>query len=289
MSTPTPPVAGFDPAGPLVPHPEGGLDAWNRAFADVWRRSWRSLGAIFLVTFAAPQITAAAFLDRYYAAALGPLAGLPLPGPEGVVPPGGDGPVLLGVVLLVTLVTLFVNAIGWGAGIWAVTQTGCGLPAHLGPALAAGISRVWPMFGWYLLYSVLVTLGILACLLPGVYVGCAGALFSFAVIYEPGRNAFGRSLSLVHGSFGRVLGRVMLLVLLVLLAACAVQAVASVTGIAATGTATGNAVAVAVVDTVVTVPVSMALLVGLLLTYTQVRAKQEQVTTGMLWAAANPE
>jgi hypothetical protein len=288
MSTPTPPVAGFDPAGPLVPHPQGGLDAWNRAFADVWRRSWRSLGAIFLVTFAVPQVAAAVVLDRHAAAGL-LLPGLPLPAPEGLVPPGGGGPALLGVVLLVTLVTMFVNAIGWGAGIWAVTQTGCGLPARLGPALAAGLSRVWPLFGWYLLYSVLVTLGILACLLPGVYVGCAGALFSFAVVYEPGRNAFGRSLWLVHKSFGTVLGRVMLLVLLMLLAACAVGAVASVTGMAPTGASAGNAVAVAVVDSAVAVPVSMALLVGLLLTYTQVRAKQEQVTTGMLWAAANPE
>jgi hypothetical protein len=288
MSTASPPSAWFDSeVDPLVPPPEGGLAEWNRRFSDTWRRSWRSLGAIFAVTFAGPHVAAAVVLDQFTAGA-GTLTNLSLLTTDGVAMLAAT-PGLIGLMLAVTLATLFLSALGWAAGIWAVTQAAMGLPVTMGTALQAGMRRVWAMTGWYLLFMMMVGVGLLACVLPGVYLAAAAALFSFVVVYERGRNPIGRSFLLVHRAFGAAVGRILLLFLVMVVAGGAITMFSYGAGIAATETSPGNPVAVAVVDAAVTVPVNIAVLVGLLLTYTQVRAREEQLTTGALWTAANPE
>lgn len=42
------------------------------------------------------------------------------------------------IALLLQVAVLFINAVGWGAGIWAVTQQAAGQPATIGDALRAG-------------------------------------------------------------------------------------------------------------------------------------------------------
>jgi hypothetical protein len=146
-----------------------------------------------------------------------------------------------------------------------------------------------PMFGWYVLFTAMFAIGLILCILPGLYLAVAGCLFSFVVIFERGRNPMGRSFSLVHKSFGAVLGRVGLLALFMLGVYCVVGL--CVGGLAIGGgevSATASLVG-DVVSALVGVPVYTVLLVGLLLTYTQVRARQEPVSTASLWAAANQD
>jgi hypothetical protein len=289
MSTSTPstswPDAGLDP---LVPPAGADLGEWNRRFSNTWRRSWRTLARIFLLTFAAPQVAAVVIVEQYAPGVAAVAGGLPLPATE-VGAGVGIGLAAIGLTVLVMLAVLLTNAVGWAAGIWAVTQGAAGLPVSAGDALRAGLNRVWPMFGNYLLYLLLVIAGALACLVPGLYVAFAAALFSFVVVYERGRNPLVRSVSLVHRGLGVAAGRILLLFVLALLAQFAVGVVSGVAGMAPTETSAGQPVPAAVLDSLVGVPVSMALLVGLLLTYTQLRARDEHLTTGALWAAANPE
>ena len=50
-------------------------------------------------------------------------------------------------------------------------------------------------------------LGLLLCIVPGLYLAVAAAsLFSLVVMYE-GRGGIGRSFALVHSGFGAALGR----------------------------------------------------------------------------------
>lgn len=282
---PAPPAGpGFE-VDPLVPPADAALREWSRRLSDTWQRSWRLVALIFLLTFAAPNIAAAVIAEATFGA-VPVTGGWPVSAPGGLT---GLSPAMIGATLLVSMAALFVSAIGWGAGVWAVTQAAAGLPATVVEALQAGLRRVWPMFGTYLLYVLLILVGALVFLLPGLYVAFAGALFSFAVIYERGRSALVRSFVLVHKGFVLALGRVMVLALGAIVAGAAGTAFGYGLGFLPTEDSVGNPVAMAVVDSLIMVPVNVALLTGLLLIYTQLRAREEQLTTGQLWAAANSQ
>lgn len=263
------------------------LGAWSRLLSDTWQRSWRLLALIFVVTFTAPYIAAAVVSDS--AGGQSRVGGRwPLPAPDGVGVFSGLSPASVAVEVVIAVAVTFAGAIGWGAGIWAVTQLAAGLPATLGEALRAGARRVWPMFGWYLLYLLLVMVGIVLCVLPGLYMAFAGAVFSFVVIYEPGRPAIVRSFALVHKAFVTALGRVGLLLLGSVVAGATAAGVNLGLGFTPGRDDPGNPVGAAVIDGLVVVPMNIFLLVGLLLTYTQLRMREGQLTTAELWRVANP-
>lgn len=274
----------------LVPPPYGGLrPAWER-LNELLRRCGKPVMAILLLTFAVPQIVQAWIIETMAEGVATAGGGLFLPAEDAapgeiVLPAAG----MIAWLIASFVVVALIGAIGWGAGIWAVTQSGAGLPVTVGEALMVGVRRLVPMFGWYVLYLAMGAIGALLCLLPGLYLLVAGSLFSFAVIYQRGRNPIGRSFSLVHSAFGAVLGRVVLLVLAMAVVFCAVGLCAGLVGIGEAGTSTGARLAGDVVMSLLLVPVYTVLLVGLLLTYTQVRARQETISTAALWAAANED
>lgn len=250
---------------------------------------------IFLVTFALPQVAIAVVGEAV--SGIGVVAdglSLSVSPTDGATVPLFDTalPAVAGVAVAVA--AAFAGAIGWGAAIWAITQSAADMPSPLGEALRAGVRRVWPMFGWYVLYLVLTAVGMLLFVLPGIYVAFAGALFSFAVIYERGRPALVRSFSLVHRAFLTALGRIAALFLLATVAGAASSLTefwlqtGQLPGTSSGGGLPGSPVAAALVDALVTVLVNIVLVIGLLLTYTQVRARQELLSTGQLWAEANP-
>lgn len=276
-----PPDSGGYAYDPLVPDPYGGLTPLFDRLRETLNRSGGQLLLIFLLTFALPQL------------AHGIATSVVMPGPSvSLLSPvelesaGGFSvtPAAALVVMLGAVVTMLVTAIGWGAGIWAVTQAAAGYPADLAAAFTAGVRRLGPMFGWYLLYSLMVAVGAAACLLPGLYLAVAGSLFSFVIVFERERNPFGRSFSLVHRAFGQVLGRVALLGLVTIGASCVVSLCGNLLGggLGLVGFLMGD-----IATALLTAPVGVLLLVGLLLTYTQARARQEPVSTAGLWAAAN--
>lgn len=284
-----PAAGGSDLSGedPLVPPPYDGLRPLWRRFRTLLRQCGWQITWIFALTFAVPQIVQAWFVATTLDGLVTAGGGLVVPEEGGaagefVFPSAGVFLWLVGIYV----VTALVASVGWGAGIWAVTQSAAGLPVRVPEALLAGLRRVLPMFGWYVIYTLLIVLGMFLCVFPGVYAMVGGALFSFVVIYERDRTPLFRSFSLVHSAILPVLARVALLgafmiVVFLVVGLC----VGAVVG---PGEVTGGArLASDVVLSLVLVPVYTVLLLGLLLTYTQVRARQEDISTVTLWQAAN--
>lgn len=285
-----PPPGGDSGDDPLVPPGYGGLAPWWDRLLATLRRSGRPLAWVVALTFALPQLAASVVSIAIGLGSRG-FSAVPVTSLDDTRLSAG----MLGYGLLVQVVVMFVNAIGWGAGIWAVTANAAGQPARVAAALRYGLARVGPMFGWYLLAYLLVTVGLVVLVLPGIYLLVACALFGLAVAYEPGRAAIGRSFVLVHRSFPQAVGRVLLLVLVVLGVAVVGGLVVNAFGLTIVAIPEGQDASVGfqltadVVTAALSVPMYMLLLVGLLLTYTQLRVRREPVSTGALWAAVEPD
>ena len=285
----------YDPAlDPLVPQPGTRLEAWTERITGTLRRSWLPVGLILLVLVAAPNI-----LFGILGAGLGAAVEF---APETSAeafrrPEFAIG--TIGVLLLLGLITIILNALAWASSIWAITQGAVGQPAPLGDAIRAGARRMWPMLGWYILYGLMCGVGLVFCLLPGLYLALAGSLFSFVVMYERGTGPIGRSFSIVHREFGAALGRVLLLALVYLgvsvlvsdavgggaLGAGAIDFSAAESG--SSPVSIGFQVVGQIVSAAVAIPLELLLIVGLLVTYTQLRARHEPVSTVQLHAAVN--
>ncbi|MBX6723493.1 MAG: hypothetical protein IRY92_09700, partial [Dactylosporangium sp.] len=172
FGVPEPAYSGPDP---LVPPSGSGISGWFDWVRATLARSWRLLGLIMLVTVAAPQIVLS-------------VIGFAVGEAFDLDPVEVDGPVeverpefALGFALavLVVIVALgFASALGWAAGIWAVTQQAAGRYVTLPMALRAGLARALPMFGWAVVAALLVAIGLILCILPGLYVGVGASLFA---------------------------------------------------------------------------------------------------------------
>lgn len=267
------------PYDPLVPPPAGGLSvAWMR-FNAVLRACSGRLMLIMLLTVAVPQVVMWWLINSMVDGAT--VAGnLVVPSDEAFTAVAGG---VIVVALLLTLASLLFSALGWGAGIWTITQVASGREWSFGAAFAASARRLGPMFGWYLLYGVMVAVGLLLCVLPGLYLAAAGSMFSFVLVYQRGRAAMAESFRLVHRVFWPVVGRFLLVAGFM---AAATFVVNCCTGFV-TGDAEGTSPVALSVSSLADVPIYTIALVGLLLTYTQARARHEPVTTDQLWREAN--
>ncbi|MBE8522555.1 hypothetical protein ILP97_34565 [Amycolatopsis sp. H6(2020)] len=94
--------------------------------------------------------------------------------------------------------------------------------AALGREVTFGIAwrevqpRLLPLFGVAFVYTILSTVGVMLCIIPGVLAWTFWALAAPALVLERGtfRTAFARSVKLVSGAFWRVLGVLLLAVLI---------------------------------------------------------------------------
>ncbi|WP_245718622.1 hypothetical protein [Micromonospora rhizosphaerae] len=280
--------AGCDPNDPLVTPPNAGLSGWFSRCTGALRRSWRLLIPIMLLTQAAPA-AAVSLLSL----GLNPSAQLEtLPGDGSAPLPDGylaDVAAFGGAVLLGSLLLGLLQSLGWAAGTWAVTRQAAGEPADLGGALRYGLRRALGLWGWTLLSSVLIGVGVCFCVLPGIYLAFATALAGPVYLFER-ENPIGRSFRMFHERFGPVLGR-LALVAAVLIVGSVVGGVLESVGMLPFGTdplatpgATAGAVAVIVVAAVLVVPVYLVQLVGLLATYAEQRAHEGPVNAARLAA-----
>jgi hypothetical protein len=121
----------------------------------------------------------------------------------------GSSSVVLGVTLVITLLTgTFLS----GFLTVVMGKAVLGRPVSFGDAMTELKSRFAPLLGVTVLYSLAVVAGAILCLIPAVPVYVFFALASPALILERSKvgQAFGRSKTLVSGSFWRVLGILLL-------------------------------------------------------------------------------
>ncbi|MEU5906428.1 hypothetical protein ABZ780_18885 [Micromonospora sp. NPDC047467] len=284
-----PPGHGLDPNDPLVTPPGAGIYGWLNRVNGALRRGWRQLVPILLLTQVLPSAVLSVISLAVDPSAgweaqadLDPAAGLP------------DNFAVDMATLLVALIggsLLFglVQAVGWAAGSWVITQQAAGRPASIDAALRYGVRRALGLWGWTLLISVLVGVGVCFCLLPGIYLAFALSMAGPVYLFER-RNPIGRSFRMFHDRLGLLLGRVALVAGVVIVGSMMGGFLESL-GIVALGPdplaspgAAVVAVAVIGVTAVLVLPAHLVQLVGLLVTYTEQRAHEAPVNSAGLAA-----
>ncbi len=274
---------------PLVPPPGSPLGYLFNKITQIAGRSWRS---VLLIVFLASGLPTA-LIEFVYWVSYG-YAGFGSRTP-GRLDDVSDGRLLLGGVITfgVALALSFVVVAGWAAAVWALTVEASGERATLGAAFTFGFSRVLSLWVWALAVSLIVAVGTVCLVLPGIYLAVALSLFAMVVIYEPGLNPISRSFKLTHLSFGRTLGRVLLLGLVITVYSTVVNLIFSLIQSSIVSNTTdgldldaGSRVSLGVIgaigDLISTVPGTALLAVALVPIYGELRARETPTSTPIL-------
>jgi hypothetical protein len=251
----------------LVTAPGEGLGGWFGRLFTQFGRHWRAMYLIGLATFAVPTVVLDLVLPY-----VEPRITYTVDANGGQVPhlhlahPLG----LLATVLLAVVALGYLGAVAQAAFVWTITRRAVDAPAALGGALRYGLRTSGRLWGWSLVYGALLGVGLIFCVLPGLYLAFAGCLYPAIVCYQRGLNPISTSFSMIHKNFGPALGRV---VLATLLAAGANLVLAVVGGLAGGVGGAGAVRVVSVVTSLVTIPLSfVAVLVSVLL-FAELRAR----------------
>jgi len=120
---------------------------------------------------------------------------------------GAFGDVFL-LVLPSAMLTTFLTTVMNGFLAAVMGRAALGREVTFSIAWAEVRPRLLPLLGVGLVYSVVTTIGLMLCIIPGVVAYVFWALASPALVLERGtfRQAFGRSVKLVSGAFWRVFG-----------------------------------------------------------------------------------
>jgi hypothetical protein len=256
--------AGFPAASPgdvLVPAPAGGFTTWWVQLWAVFNRDWRGLLPIVLLTYSLPGALFA-IIGNWNHRIVRSGGGMSMSW-------SGHGGGFLLDLLLFWLVAAVLGAIGFAAATRYVTRRSVGATESLGDSLRYGLSRAGRLVPLFLLVGLMVLAGLALCVLPGLYLGVATSLVGAIALYESGPGVIGRSFRMVNANFGPVLGRLAALVALLV----ALGGIVGCVGGLLTGGGRAGTVISGVVFAVLEAPLTTLLVIGVLLTYTQIRAK----------------
>jgi hypothetical protein len=172
----------------------------SRAFSTCWRDVWRYTAVMLL-----------AYVPILVTAGLGVAAAVFVGGT------GTRSPNLLRALvpwLVIGGVATFVMICAqMGGAAWATLQRLGGRPVTVGGMLGAGLRRAWPLFAANLLGAVLMMVGMLALIVPGIMVGVALTAVDAVVVAEgagPGQ-AIERSFALTKGSRWTLFGALLVM------------------------------------------------------------------------------
>ncbi len=278
----------LDPSDALVTPPGAGLGGWFARCVGAVRRGWRLLLPILVLT----QVLPAAVLSvlalvvdpsaRWEAEIIGDAAELPATF-------WVDLYMLLAVLFGGSLILGLVQCVGWAAGTWVIARQAAGQPVGLGFALRYGLRRALGLWGWNLLFTLIIFVGVCLCFLPGVFAVFVLAMAGPVYLFERS-DPIGRSFRMLRDRLGLLLGRVALLIAAVIgvsLVAGMAESVAilpfGVAPLDAPSTAVGVVLAIAV-TALLALPAHLAQLVGLVVTYAEQRAHEGPVNSAQLAA-----
>ncbi|GAA2359069.1 hypothetical protein Cme02nite_35440 [Catellatospora methionotrophica] len=281
---------------PLVAPPNGGVGGWFKRIGSLFQHSWKSTLTILAITQLLPGMVigvGAIFVGVY--------VGLEI---VNLVPEAGTGTgtgtgefdfatvlPLIAAVVVVAILLYILQLAGYAAATHSVTRQAAGTPATIGESLGYGFRRSLGLFAWYIPVGLMILVGALACLLPGIYLTAATALVGPIFLFER-INPIGRSFKMLHNSGGRVLGRLALIVLITIGLGFAVSIIEAIIeavvnavsdqsfGPTVNGVAlvTMGAIVSVVLSAVIQLPVTMFQFAGILLTYTEQRGYEGATT-----------
>lgn len=195
---------------------------------------------------------------------------------------------LLLIFIPIVLVLALVGVVTTLATYRILVQVATGRPVSIGAALKDGLRRTPALIGWGLLGSLLILVGLIACILPGIYVGIVMSILPAVVLLERG-NAISRVFQLFHADIGAALGRIIITALMGVAISFASSIVTGIVDPSAWNTAHSGAGTVGgIVSAVLSTGFSIAstvLLTPMLLTaYADMRARHEPFSTAYLVA-----
>jgi hypothetical protein len=284
----TPPAAVPARTDPLVLPPGSSYGAWFSTFTEVAKRSWKSALMTAGVGVAAPL--AIVSLISYTMEVGGTVSIFGLATHVGFSFFGFL--VALFVKLLLSVAAAFVASVGWAAGSWAlVTEAKTGQPANVSAAFQYGMKRAMALFPWAVVAGLLCSVALLFLWVPGLYLAFAFSMFGFVAVFEPTQMPLVRSLNMVHRNIGNSLARVGTLIggyLVYYGIVTGIFTAISLPGrILTGGSFASNLIAgiLQMIGTVLLAPAIGALLIGLLVTYAELRAQEAPTSTDDLAAA----
>jgi hypothetical protein len=288
----------YDPNDPLVTPPDGGVAGWVARMSATFKRSWRSVLSIIFVAQILPALVLLLVIGGIVAAAV-------ITDPDVVTEVLGFDPsdpsarpepsrmITIGIVLLVLGLLLGVSgawlqSVTWAAVIWAtVREAATGRRVRLGEALGYGVRRSLTLWGWTLLGGLLYLAGLLACLLPGLYVLFGLMMLTPIVLFE--RQGIGASFRALHRNL-LVIGVRAVIIWGVAQAVSTMVSVVVQIPFAAMTSAPDPvylvvySLAIIPVELVVLLPLYAFQIIGTLLTYAEQRAQAAPLSTAQLAA-----
>ncbi|MFC7279418.1 hypothetical protein ACFQS1_36100 [Paractinoplanes rhizophilus] len=164
-----------------------------------------------------------------------------------------------------------------------LVQTATARPASIGAALLDGLRRTPALIGWGILAGLMILVGLVFCILPGIYLLAVFSILPVVVLLERG-NAIGRVFQLFHANFGAALGRIAVFLGLNV-AFFLVESVftnALFPGAASGDISTAAAIASELFSAVFSVASAVVLAPMLLTAYADMRARHEPFSTAYL-------
>ncbi|TWJ10649.1 hypothetical protein LX16_4069 [Stackebrandtia albiflava] len=188
--------------------------------------------------------------------------------------------------LIAALIVGYLTALAWTAALRAAVKESVGESVSVGESLAYGLRRGLRLWGWGILAYLTVVIGLVLCVLPGLWALFALSLIAPAATFEAG-SPYVRSIKLTHRNFGGALGRLVLAWLVIVLFGCVVGLIGGAVSAAAAVALSGAAEVIvlilvqAVMSLVLIIP--SVWLVGMILcTYVWARGRTEPVSAASL-------
>jgi hypothetical protein len=233
-------------------------DWWSKVIG-VLSRSWQPLLIIQLATvvpgmLVAAIVTAAAGTDSTVVSVAGMIVGV-----------------------IGSLILFVVALLAQGASVYVVGKQASGQEVGAGPALTFAAGRALPLLGWGLLAGILVTLGFLVLVLPGIYLLVVfGATLTGVIMFE--REGLGRTFALVNPAFGQTLGRLLTFVLAALI-------YSAIAGTIITALVGPDGFVADLLRNILTLPVTFASVGVAVVTYATLRNRENPAVTTPVLAA----
>ncbi len=270
----------MQPGDPLVTTPAEGFSGWFSRLFKVFGTHLPAMYLIGLATFAIPTA-----LLQLVVPWLTPSVTYTTDADGARVPHVNFDHVgaLVGTVLGAAIVIGFLAALGQATFVWTITRRAVGEPAPLGGALRYGLANGVRLWGWTVLYGLMVVAGTVCCLLPGLYLAFAGCLYAAVALYQRGANPIGTSFSMIHKHFGAALGRVVLAALLAFVANFVISTIGSLIARLVSDTDTARGVASSITS-LIAIPVNFVpVLIGVLL-FAELKAREHPLRSADLAA-----
>lgn len=278
------PSGRFSGGDPLVTDT---FEGWWHASMDVVQRSWRTVGLVLLIGVVLPRWVLGAFNNTVRT----PDIDMDRTDWATIVREYSPG-VAVGIIgAVLTLAVLYVSGSAVLAAVRTAAAEAAGGFLALGEAFSFGFKRGGRFFLWLLLAWITIAVGLVLCVLPGLWAIFALSLMAPAAVFEARKSPYARSIQLTHSAFWPALGRIVIVVLV----AVAANLIISVVGLLLAGV--WHAIFASWLATVLTVLTEaiMALLLlvpmiwilaASLCTYAWLRGRAESVSATSLSAEA---